>query len=349
MPRPPLTTAHIGAGRFTRLAHAPALQILACGGVPQVHLAAICDLDCGRPARAAALARDFGYARAFVDWRTMLEEVDPDLLVCTVEATETATLLTELIPMAVPIFVEKPQAQTTTDARQLTALAERHGTPTYVAFNRRRMPPLEFARKWAQEHTPLRAIHADMYRARCLGPRFCTLTAIHAFDTIRYLGGEVAAMTTVRSPSSDGGAAGYHVRLQLLSGTIAEITIAGEYEMNVERYRIESASASLEATVSPPYSSATIWSGVRVFQSGELVHEIANPAAPLVATGILPEYERFIACLGASKPADCSIADAERSLRIAIAADDGYSGSLLTLGTGIPHTDLLGSGRAGCC
>jgi predicted dehydrogenase len=322
----PLKVAHIGAGRFCREAHAPALRRLTVNGSPQLVLAGICDLDAGRPERAVALARDFAYARAYAGWREMIADVAPDLVVCTVAPPKTAMVLRDLLPLRVPILAEKPQALTMADACELARLAAEHRTPVYVAFNRRRMPALERARAWAQQNVQLRSIRVEMIRVRPIKPGFCVLTAVHAFDTIRYLAGDVVDMQTYRRPSVGGSGTDYLVRLQLASGTFADVVIAGERSHNRESYVLQSGIERLDVTVSAPYSDASFWAGVRLFRENRMVEEASAPADPLVASGVLPQYEKFLACLRGEDSLDCSLADARHSLQIAVAAEAGACG-----------------------
>ena len=87
----PLKVAHIGAGHFSREAHAPALQRLAAGERPRLFLEGIADLDSKRPELAEAFARDFNYKHAFAKWRQMVDEIEPYPLVCAVQPSKTAT------------------------------------------------------------------------------------------------------------------------------------------------------------------------------------------------------------------------------------------------------------------
>ena len=321
----PLQVAHIGAGWFSRQAHAPALRRLS--GAYGLVLAGIADIDALRPARAQAFAADLGYARAFRDWREMLAAVEPDLIVCCVQPGMTAAVLREIVPNGVPVMVEKPPATAWHEASELAAIAAARGTPTYVGFNRRRMPAARFAKTWADRQT-LQRLHVTMRRRRSATDGFAILTAIHGFDLARWLAGDVVAMEAHRSRGAGSTNNIYDVQMTCASGATARLFAAGEQDIDEESYVLDTGAERLELTVGAPYSDSSLQAGARVYRGTELLHEQPVSGDALTDTGMLGQYEALLDCLDRRLAPDCSLDDARWSLQLAIAAERSYAGEV---------------------
>jgi len=123
--------ALIGAGQIAR-EHLACLQQL-----PAVELAAVCDLS---PAVAEATAERFGVRSWFTDHRTMLREIQPDVVHVTTPPTSHFRLGMDSLEAGAHVIVEKPATSTLDEltvmagrARELgRALVEDHN----LLFNR---------------------------------------------------------------------------------------------------------------------------------------------------------------------------------------------------------------------
>lgn len=323
----PLRVAQIGAGRFSRLAHGPALARLAGGVRAPIALDAVCDLDEGRPDRARQFGRDFGYRTAFPSYQELLAKAEPDLFIVSVAPPRTAAVLADLLPRGIPIFTEKPPALTAADAERLVETAAAAGTLVYVGFNRRRMPCVEFLKQWSERHGPVRSFAATMLRQRRADPHFAITATIHAVDTLRYLGGDVVELHARRWAPARGRGATDAVRLCFVSGALGAITVQTESDATVETYAAEAGRSRVEVTVCAPYSLPPVWAGTRVYEDNVLVLE--RPAAPEfpVAAGILPEHEAFVLHATTASSPDCSLRDAVESMRLTAAIESGFAGS----------------------
>ena len=110
----PLRIAHVGAGRWSRYAHGPALQRLAERSVVSLEL--ICDLQIERAHEFRDL---FHYRLASDNIHEMLSEARPDAIVCTVQPSATAELVRSLLPLRIPLFIEKPPGVSVVEATSL--------------------------------------------------------------------------------------------------------------------------------------------------------------------------------------------------------------------------------------
>ncbi|WP_028559970.1 Gfo/Idh/MocA family protein [Paenibacillus pinihumi] len=127
-----IRVAVIGCGAISQRRHIPEYK-----GNEHVELVAFCDPNL---ARAEQCAEPFG-AKAYADYKVMLEEVKPDAVsVCTPNATH-AQISIDAAKAGAHVLVEKPMASTDEEAAQMIKAAEENGVYLMVGHNQRLMPP----------------------------------------------------------------------------------------------------------------------------------------------------------------------------------------------------------------
>lgn len=99
-----------------------------------VRLAALCDVDEGRLAAAAAR---FGVATTTRDWRDVLARDDVDALVVAAGPAVHEQVAHAAIERGMPVFVEKPPAATADAAQKLAEASAKRGVPVVVGFMKR--------------------------------------------------------------------------------------------------------------------------------------------------------------------------------------------------------------------
>jgi len=321
----PLRAVQIGAGSFCEQFHAPTLKRLSQGDTARISLEGICDLD---QHRAQRFAKDFGYAHAWSDFHRMIDDVHPDVIYVMVQPAATAGIVSQLLPLGIPIFTEKPPGVTIQQAETLAELADRHKTINYVAFNRRAMPGLRRLQQWARSNAPIRYVRAEMLRNRRLEPEFGIGTAIHPLDCLRFLCGEVSSVETRCNRYPDSAARDFYVRLQFESGLIADLAVLVDCGTIRERYLVQLANRSMEVTLGYPYSSSAHAPGVSLYENDVLTTDASGEIDPLITGGFAGEHNLFLdaACSGAMPT--CCLQDARHSLRLAMAVHEEYSGPI---------------------
>lgn len=317
-----LQIAHVGAGDWSRYAHGPALQRLAERSAVSLEL--ICDLQIER----ARVFRDlFHYRLASDNIHKMLDEVRPDAIVCTVQPSATAELVHSLLPLRIPLFIEKPPGISLVEAESLAAESVATGCFTFVAFNRRAIPSVVRLKEWASNNS-IRFARAEMLRTNRLEADFAIATGIHTLDTIRFLMGNPESIEVEARPYNNSNACDYSARLKFGNSSLAEISLMLNTGMRRESYCLSADGASAEAVLYSAYSSELSYQGDRQW-SGETIagqHSLAND--PLIDGGFLGEYEAFIRSLAEGSPSSCSLTDAAYSMQLAEAVQNRYSGPL---------------------
>jgi predicted dehydrogenase len=324
----PLRIAHVGAGKWSRYAHAPTLQRLASQS--QVSLELICDLNLDRARQFRDL---FHYRLASDNIRQSLDEAEPDAVVCTVQPCATAELVRSLLPLGIPLLIEKPPGISLNEARSLAIASVKFHAFTFVAFNRRFMPSIQYLKQWASHHSPAYA-RAEMLRTNRLEPNFAIETGIHVLDAIRYLMGNPDLMEVAKGRRSDSAAVDSFVRLHFANSAVAEISLMLNTGLRREFYLLSSSGATAEAGLESAYSSGLAFQGYRDWSGETIIAEHALSNDPLVDGGFLGEYEEFLRLLTAGSPSTCSLANAARSMQLAEAVQNGFTGQLRPLSIG---------------
>ncbi|MEO6981834.1 MAG: Gfo/Idh/MocA family oxidoreductase [Edaphobacter sp.] len=318
----PLRIAHIGAGDWSRYAHGPALQRLAAQSIVSLEL--ICDLQIER----AQLFRDlFHYRIASDNIHASLTEVSPDVIVCTVQPAATAALVKSLLPLGIPLFIEKPPGVSLAEATSLAVASIASHVPTFVAFNRRSIPSIVRLKRWAAQHS-IRFARVEMLRTNRLEPDFAIGTGIHVLDALRFLLGDPASIAVEPYPRNNSEACDYSVRLSFPNSAVAEILMMLNTGLRRESYFLSAEGETAEAVLSSAYSSPLGYQGDRQWSEETIVSENSLTNDPLVDGGFLGEYEAFFHALATGAPLPCSLSDAARSMQLAEAVLNRYSGPI---------------------
>src|SRR5262249_41600070 len=154
--------ALIDAGSMATNYHYPSLT-----SFPDVELTAICDLV---PEKAQRAAERFGIPRVYSDYRQMLAEVEPRAVYAIMPPQYLYEPALEVLKQGRHLFVEKPFALTTHQARMLTYAAAEHQCLTMVGFQRRFVPAMTALRRRGEERRPIGFVEGDFLEAAELPP-----------------------------------------------------------------------------------------------------------------------------------------------------------------------------------
>jgi predicted dehydrogenase len=218
--------AFIGAGGFATSSIYPNIH-----KVPQIDLVAVCDLD---EEKARRNARNFGAREVYTDADAMLNEQEPDGVFVIGPAPMQYEVAPIVLKRGIPVYVEKPSANTSPEARELAELAEANDTWGQCGFMKRfayvySMAKDIMGREQFGDLNTL-SIHfgqgpypqiwgIDSARRAFLIGQLC-----HIFDLTRFLGGEVGSVSTLYREVTDTQFA-YLVNVQFESGAIGQLDL----------------------------------------------------------------------------------------------------------------------------
>ncbi|WP_010524071.1 Gfo/Idh/MocA family oxidoreductase [Nesterenkonia sp. F] len=312
----------IGAGRIGAM-HAEHLAALAADGVELI----VADVDA---APAAAVAEPLG-ARAAADVDALFAE-RPDGVVIAVGTSQHAPLILRAVAASIPVFCEKPVAETVEAALPVLEAVEAAGATVQIGHQRRLDPGHREARRAVQAgdlgwlHT-IRAITADMapppveFLAASGGLfRDCS---VHDFDTLQWITGrrivEVCARGSNRGDPAIGAVGDVdtaHALVTIDDGTVATVS-ATRYNGAGHDVRLElqGSTASLQVGLDASYAGRSAEAGVS-FPEGP-VHRTFHER---FASAYREEMLTFVEVLRGVRENPCPPQEAVDASRVADAA-----------------------------
>lgn len=188
--------AMIGAGGRATSVHYPSLR-----DMKDVSLVGVSELN---EARMQKVADQFGIKGCYTNYVEMIEKEKPDAVYAIMPPHHLYDVAATVIQMGCHLFIEKPPAVTTEQARQLAILACKHKVLTGVTFQRRFAPVIRTGKALCEAKGPVHSAVATFYKCAVGGAPYyrgaidiLTCDAIHAVDTLRYLcGGEVVSVAS---------------------------------------------------------------------------------------------------------------------------------------------------------
>lgn len=186
----------IGCGFFANKVHYPSLAKM-----NDVMIAGICDLN---QERLQKTAERYRISRTFTDYREMLDKVELDAVYIIMPPHHLFDLTTDCLNRKLNVFIEKPPGITSWQTESMARIAERNGCKTMVGFNRRFIPIMRKVRDIVEERGPLSLCVATFYKNTVGATEYyyggavdiLTCDAIHAVDTLRWMGGEVRSLSS---------------------------------------------------------------------------------------------------------------------------------------------------------
>ncbi|MBI2191001.1 MAG: Gfo/Idh/MocA family oxidoreductase [Planctomycetes bacterium] len=187
--------AFVGAGNLALSMHYPSLA-----SMPDVDLVAVAELHEERLRTAADRYHIEGRYR---DHGRMIEEANPDAVYCIMPPMALWDVVVACLERGRHVFVEKPPGMSAYQAASWARLAEKRGCLTMCGFNRRHIPCLKQAKERVESRGPIRQCMATYMKCYLKDTGYyggaidiLTVDAVHAVDSLRWLGGEVDRLTS---------------------------------------------------------------------------------------------------------------------------------------------------------
>lgn len=157
MAMPAIGVALIGTG-FIGKVHALAYRNAGAvmGDIPEIRLETLCDTPA---ARAEAMARQFGFARATDNWRTIADDPAIGLVSIATPNALHKDIALAMLAAGKHVWCEKPMALMLADAEEMAVAAEAAGTVTLVGYNYVRNPAFRHAVRLVEAGRIGRVVH----------------------------------------------------------------------------------------------------------------------------------------------------------------------------------------------
>jgi len=272
----------IGAGAHSQGHHGPAIAGLR-HRLPRVYVIAL-DL-----ASAESYRERFAFDDAFDSLEVALAHAKPDAVVAVTPESMTGKIFPTLLPLGVPLLMEKPFGETVEETAALCELARGHHV--MISLNRRFAPVIIKVREiLARRFAERRRYHirSTMLRNRRFDNDFITATAIHLVDTTNFLGGGAAKVVTSQSWGKLDGVPAVSALLRFPDGVTGELFIASRCGRLAETYEIFG--ENFQIVANHISGEITVWDEGRVVETFSLDENME----PFRSQGSDVEFEAFL-------------------------------------------------------
>ena len=312
-----------------------------------IELVATCDLELSR---AEEYAGRFGAARAYDDYRRMCEQEELDAVCLVVGPEGHFRVALDLLDSGYPIWMEKPPAPTASEAEQLAEAVAAVGVHVQVGFNYRytigvrRAKSLIAGGQFAQPRLiSLRWWLGGPHD----GDHFLQHYVVHAVDLLGHLAGGLSRPDVRKAVSGDrfyylvnldAGAGAGSADERAVEGSVAALELSNHMDIRGRWSRIDWQSDSGMLSCAD-FETVTLVSGKGYHERPEATEQAvgSSGAGPAVSTvmqwdalgglptpdtsllerwGYAPELRLFAAIVRGDTPAECTVADAARAMRI---------------------------------
>ena len=210
--------AFIGAGNHSTESLYPNIA-----HIPEFDLVAVCDLV---SERASYTAHKYGAPEWFTDVDEMMDKVKPQGVCIVGPADMHYNIGKQVLKCGIPIFVEKPPANSLEEAIELANTAQENGVWGMVGFMKRFAPANVVAKEFMDSDSfgklsSITAIHGS-------GPyddmrRMLYYNGIHIIDLLRFFGGDVASLYAYSF--SEGNTQAVSATMQMANGSVAQLNM----------------------------------------------------------------------------------------------------------------------------
>jgi len=305
--------AFIGAGGHARGVHYPSLVEM-----EDVEIAAVCELS---PERLKAAQETYHIARGYTDYKKMVEEVAPDAVYLIAPPHHMVEPAIGLLNMKQNLFIEKPPGVCTEQTRNLARLAEKNGCLTMVGFNRRFIPVLVQARNLVEERSPISQCTALFMKHHLGGGPYyggvvdiLTCDAIHAVDTLRWLGGEVLMLSSCVDRFFEDYPNAFNALMRFREGGVGLLICNWAAGKRVHTFEIHG--YGISAFVDPDTFGAHIFKDNEEAPLTITAEQAAGSAARHRTYGFFGENRHFIDCIREKRQPDTHLADAVKTMEL---------------------------------
>jgi predicted dehydrogenase len=304
----------LGCGEHSEIGHAIPLARYAADHAGAISLLAACDL---RRERAEVFCEKYRFARAYHDLKEMLANEQLDVCIAVVPVEHIADIGIRLLQANVPCVVEKPLGTTIGEVTRLRDVARATNTINMVSVNRRFMPLLNRGAEWSRNAGPLRYVRCTMIRHARTEPDFLRSTAIHAFDTLRFIAGDFSSgdIRTLNTKPPYW----YAIDLQFESGARGRIDILPTAGLLEETYELMG--DGFRSVITSPFGSQR---ALRCYRENRLVlEEIPGSDTPEdVINGFYGEVTELVEALSRKQRPKPSIEEVFRSVELCFGLAD---------------------------
>lgn len=304
--------ALIGAGGMANGVHYPSLAEM-----PDVEMAALCDVV---EDKLNATADKFQIEKRYTDYKRMIEEVAPDAVYVLMPPHHLFDIVVHVLNCSLHCYIEKPPGVMSEQTRQMANLAEEKGVLSMCAFNRRFIPLMQQCKAKVQASGEINQVVSTFYKQHDAGPYYggaidiLSCDAVHAVDTLRYLGGDVVdCASAVRSLGKKFDTS-FTALVEFESGAVGVLMANWQTGGRVHQFEIHAHGAS--AFINPD-DKAVLNLGNQLAAEVITTQEAAGGRTENYHYyGFFGENRHFIDCVKSGQQPETNFADATKTMEL---------------------------------
>ncbi len=219
------------------------LGIIGAGGMAQQHMTVLAAMPgvevCGIMSRtlpkAQALAQQFNVPVCVTTVKELVEQAKPDALLVLVSVDQMFSVVKSVLPLRLPLFIEKPPALSLPEAGELARMAEEINIITMVGLNRRYYSIFHKGLQIIKDHGPLFGVHVEGHerfwqKRENPNPKFSPqvmdkwifANSIHTIDLVRFFGGDITSVHAAARAYREAGGDQFAAVMETDTGVIAQ-------------------------------------------------------------------------------------------------------------------------------
>lgn len=185
-------------------------------------LVGVCDLD---PQKAERTSRLYG-GKPFAEMEKMLTELKPDGVMICIGPDYHAPMAIQAMRLGIPVYTEKPPAQTSQEAFEVVEVARETGLLCVTAFKKRYTEAANRAARWLaqfpeEDRYSISVDYCSMqYSNDSLKQSFLLDFTVHILDLTQYLWGDVKEVFAFSK-----GLDAYAVSLKFFNGSVGSLNL----------------------------------------------------------------------------------------------------------------------------
>jgi len=304
--------ALIGAGGMANSVHYPSLFEF-----EDVNLVALCDLV---ESKLQATAEQFEIENTFTNYNQMIEATSPSAVYVLMPPQHLFEPVMHSLAQGLDVFIEKPPALTLHQIKEMARLAEKNDCKTMVGFNRRFIPLMQKVKSIVDRNGPIiqcmSTFHKNSPSALYYNGAIDVLTcdAIHAVDTLRWMGGgEVKAVASDINAFDSERENSFNAIVKFDSG--ASGYLCTNWAVGARIHIFEMHAHGISAYINPDLGETAVIHTSEGIQ--ELAtNEVAGSNENYKAYGFYNENRHFVDCLQKNLHPETNFTDAIKSMEL---------------------------------
>jgi virulence factor len=304
--------ALIGAGGMANGVHYPSLKEM-----KDVEMAAICDVV---EDKLHATADKFEIEGRYTDYKKMIEETAPDAVYVLMPPHHLFDIVIHVVSQKLHCYIEKPPGVMSEQTRQMAHAAEANGVIGMVAFNRRYIPLMRQCKEKVLASGDMNQVVSTFYKQHDGGPYYggaidiLSCDAVHAVDTLRFMGGDVVDCASAVRSLGKQMAMSWTALVEFENGGVGVLLTNWQTGGRVHQFEMHAHGAS--AFVDPDDKAVLHLNNQLNAEVITAVEAAGGREEKYYNYGFFGENRHFVDCVKSGKQPETSFADAAKTMEL---------------------------------